>query len=325
MTNLSINQPNIHSKLYNLGNNSYSLIVEPLAPGYGHTLGNPLRRIMLSSIPGTAVTKIKINGVSHEYQAISGVVEDALELILNLKSLSVGINNDDEKVTLSISSNKAGKITASDFKGDKKNYTVANPDLYICTVDKGGNLDIEVEISKGVGYLPTEKLALTSNINPQNLLVDANFNPVINVAIQVEDIRVGDMTNYDKLTLNFQTNGTLTGEEVIKYSLALTQDLFQKITSATTAIVESSPENKDIDEEAKAKKIKKAPVKEVETIEEVNTTDEIKLIKKIVNILAKNNINTNQELKDSSKQLEEIAGLDEKMLTTIQKYLSSLK
>ena len=322
MTTLNINQPNIHSKLYDLGNNNYSLVIEPLAPGYGHTLGNPLRRIMLSSIPGTAVTKIKINGVSHEYQPIPGIVEDALELILNLKTLSVAINNDDEKVTLTISSNKAGKIIASDFKGDKKNYTVANPDLYICTVDKGGMVDIEVEISKGIGYLPTEKLSLTSNINPQNLLVDANFNPVINVSIHIEDTRVEDMTNYDKLTLNFQTNGTITGSEVVKFSLNLIQDLFQKISSATTTVTI----NEVKEEPVEVKKVKKvATLKEETTDEEVVASDEIKLIKKITNILSKNNVNTNQELKNNVKTLEEIAGLDEKMIKTIQKYLSNLE
>lgn len=322
MTTLNINQPNIHSKLYELGNNDYSLVVEPLAPGYGHTLGNPLRRIMLSSIPGTAVTKIKINGVSHEYQPIPGIVEDALELILNLKTLSVAINNDDEKVTLTISSNKAGKIVAGDFKGDKKNYTVANPDLYICTVDKGGMVDIEVEISKGIGYLPTEKLALTSNINPQNLLVDANFNPVINVSIHIEDTRVEDMTNYDKLTLNFQTNGTITGSEVVKFSLNLIQDLFQKIASATTTVNTNDLEIEPVE----VKKVKKvATLKEESADAVVAVSDEIKLIKKITNILSKNNINTNQELKNSVKTLEEVAGLDEKMIKTIQKYLSSLE
>lgn len=224
-------QPNIKCYLTEQTDKSFSLVIEPLLPGFGYTLGNSLRRVLLSSVPGYAVTSIMINDITHEYQGLEGVEEDALEVILNLKLLRAQILTDDEKILISLEKTGPGKVYAKDFRADPR-IRIVNPDLYICSLDKDGTIRIQVEVSKGVGYLPVEKLDLAGNTNPQNILVDAVFSPVKNVAMEVEQIRVGAMTNFDKLTINFETDGSVSGQEVVKYVLDFTVDLFEKIRSS---------------------------------------------------------------------------------------------
>lgn len=304
-TNIVSNEPPIKSYLIDRGSEAFTLVIEPLIPGFGQTIGNALRRILLSSIPGTAVTRIKINDITHEYQAIGGVVEDALDIVLNLKNLHVKILNGEEKITLSLKVKKQGPVTAADFEIDSRKVEIMNPELHICTLDKESEVKIEVEVSRGLNYLPVEKIDLASNINPQNILVDALFSPVTNVSLTVEDTRVGDITNYDKLSINFNTNGTITGEEAVEFAMNLIIDLFQKAKNSFGSMPS------EINTEVAA-----VIMPEISTI--------IDLPKKILSILSKNQINTITELQSRSEDLDQLAGIDEKMIKSIHTYLSTL-
>jgi DNA-directed RNA polymerase subunit alpha len=285
--------------------NSYSFVVEPLNPGDGYTLGNSLRRILLSSIPGYAVTRVSINDITHEYQPVAGVVEDAMEIMLNLKNLRVKVKTGEEKLTLHLSKKGAGDVLARDIKTDGK-FEICNPDLYICSLNKDAKLDIEIEVSKGVGYLPLERINLGENNDPRKLLVDALFSPVANVMLKVEDVRVGDMTNHNRLTINFETDGTVSADEIIQIALDINIDRLNKIRSSFSGLTEST--NNET----------------TEVIATEDKKDEINLPKKILNILAKHDIVTNEDLIDKAGTIEELNGLDEKMIASIKKYLEKL-
>src|SRR5690606_17994957 len=179
--------------------------VEPLMRGYGVTLGNPLRRILLSSIPGTAVTSVYIEDVLHEFSTIDGVKEDVMQIILNLKDLVVKMH-DDDPVTLTLRAESAGEVTAASFDVPS-NAEVVNPELHIATLAKGGKLVMEVRVERGVGYVPAEIHGTKDRIN--SIPVDALFTPVRRVAYRVEDTRVGQKTDLDRLTLRVWTDGSV--------------------------------------------------------------------------------------------------------------------
>jgi DNA-directed RNA polymerase subunit alpha len=160
--------PNITSTLIDNGDNNYQFTVEPLLPGFGHTLGNSMRRVLLSSVPGFAVTRVRIDGVTHEYQGIDGVVEDVLNILLNLKKLRAQILTDDDKAILKLEKKKAGDIVAKDFDGGKQ-VKVVNPDLYICHLSQDKEFTVEVEVSRGIGYLSADQIDFSGNLDPQNL------------------------------------------------------------------------------------------------------------------------------------------------------------
>lgn len=180
-------------------------VVEPLVRGYGVTLGNPLRRILLSSIPGTAVTSVYIEDVLHEFSTIDGVSEDVMQIILNLKDLVVKIH-DNEAVTLTLRAEKAGKVTAGDFDVPM-GAEVVNPDLHIATLNGEGKLVMEVRVEPGVGYVPADVHGTKDRIN--SIPVDAVFTPVRRVAYHIEDTRVGQNTDLDRLVLRVWTDGSI--------------------------------------------------------------------------------------------------------------------
>jgi DNA-directed RNA polymerase subunit alpha len=306
--------PPIKTKLLAHDESKYTLTIEPLLPGYGHTLGNSLRRALLSSIPGYAVTRIRVNDLTHEYQAIDGVVEDVMDVILNLKLLRAKILTDDEKVVLNLSKDNEGEVTADDFEKNAK-VEIVNKDLYICSLSKGAKLTIEVEISRGVGYLPVEDINLGAASNPQDIYLDAVFSPVLNVAFNVEQVRVGDKTNFDKIEIDFETDRSVPGEEIAQYAFSLLVDLFNKIQSSFGASVSQSP-------------IQVHP-KTVTPDDPINfsttsSDDKIDLPPRIKNILEKNGIYTNQELKHRLSEVEEFPGIAEKALTLIKDYLKTI-
>jgi len=296
-------QPSLTSSLATISPKTFKLTVQPLLPGYGYTLGNSLRRILLSSIPGFAVTKIKINNITHEYQAIDGIMEDGLEVVLNIKTIRAKILSSDEKITISLNKIGSGDVFARDFKTEGK-VQIINDDLYICTLNKDAELDIEIEISRGIGYLSVEKLNLSENPNPQYIIVDALFSPVTNVGLEVEQVRVGEMINFDRLELTFDIDQTMEALEIVKYALDLNIELLQKINSSLTLQIETPTDAKT---------------------EEKVTETPITLPKKTLSILEKNNITTNENLLKKAEKLEEINGLDEKMLKQIKEYLANLK
>ncbi len=180
-------------------------VVEPLPRGYGVTLGNPLRRILLSSVPGTAVTSVYIEDVLHEFSTIDGVKEDVMQIILNLKDLVVKMH-DEDPVTLTLRADQPGEVTAAMFDVPST-AEVVNPDLHIATLSKGGRLVMEVRVERGVGYVPAEVHGTKDRIN--SIPVDAIYTPVRRVAYRVEDTRVGQKTDLDRLTLRVWTDGSV--------------------------------------------------------------------------------------------------------------------
>lgn len=311
ISHLSLSQPNIKTSLVKISENLHTLVIEPLLPGYGHTLGNSIRRVLLSSVPGSAVTKIKINEITHEYQAVEGVVEDALDIILNLKLIRAKILTDDEKVTLILTKNKEGEVLAKDFAKDAK-VEIVNPEQYICFLNKDAKVEIEIEISKGVGYLSVEEINLANNANPQDIYVDAVFSPVVNSSINVEQVRVGDKTNFDKLSVSFETDKSVSADEVVEFIFNNLIDLFSKILSSF-----------QVSNEPTSNVIKPAKLLKSEDVE-IASTDTINLPAKIKNILEKNDVKTNSELIARLSEVEEFAGITEKTFTIIKDYIKTI-
>lgn len=191
------------------------LTIEPLHHGYGTTVGNALRRVLLSSLPGAAVTAMKIKGVQHEFSAVTGVKEDVLEIMLNLKQLRMKVHTE-EPVTVKLTANKAGELTAADISANA-DVEIMNPELVICTLTDDVSFDMDITVSRGRGYLPTEEREhATTEIGV--IAIDAMFSPVRQVGIKVENTRVGEITNYDKLMLTILTDGTVTPQEAVEHA-----------------------------------------------------------------------------------------------------------
>ena len=190
--------------------------LEPLERGFGHTLGNALRRILLSSMPGCAVTEVEIDGVLHEYSSKEGVQEDIIEILLNLKGLAVLLEGKDEAV-LTITKSGEGPVTAADIQHDG-DVTIANPDHVICTLTGEGSISMRIKVEMGRGYVPASarRDAEEEDRAIGRLLVDASFSPVVRIAYDVDSARVEQRTDLDKLVLDMETNGTLDPEEAIR-------------------------------------------------------------------------------------------------------------
>lgn len=195
----------------------------PLPTGYGVTLGNAIRRVLLSSIPGTSITAVKMDGVSHEYSTIKGVKESILDITLNLRAIDFKKTSKDS-TWITLSTNKEGKVYAKDIKAPS-DVEILNPNVYITTLDKGGKLHMEIKVEKGIGYIPAaqrEKEETTPNL----ILMDAVFTPIKKVRYDIEPMRVGQMTNLDKLTLEIKTNGSITPDDALKFASNILQSYF---------------------------------------------------------------------------------------------------
>jgi len=186
-------------------------LVEPLEPGFGYTLGNTLRRTLLSRIPGAAVTSLQIEGVQHEFSTVPGVVEDVVDMILNIKQVVVKLDGVDEQ-TLYLSAKGAGEVRAGDLKVPA-GVEIVNPDLHIATLSASGRLEMELTVGPGVGYRSAETSKGGNAIGV--IPIDAIYTPVRKVAYSVESTQVGQMTNFDRLVLDVETNGALTPAEAI--------------------------------------------------------------------------------------------------------------
>ena len=202
--------------------NESILTIEPLHHGYGTTVGNSLRRVLLSSLPGAAVTAMKIKGVQHEFSTVPGVKEDVLDIMLNIKKLRMRVHSE-EPVVLKLATNKVGVVTAAAIEKNA-DVEIANPELEIATItDAKTPFDMEITVSRGRGYVPTEERdAAPTEIGV--IAVDAMFSPVRNVGFRVENTRVGEITNYDKLIMNIETDGTINPEEAVTLSAQLLID-----------------------------------------------------------------------------------------------------
>ena len=211
-------------------NNFYGKFeLEPLEKGFGTTIGNALRRVMLSNLPGSAVTSIKIEGVMHEFQKIDGIVEDVTEIILNLKNLVVKNYSESDKV-LHLKKDKEGVVTAKDIEKDA-DIEIVNEDLVIATISKGGSLDMELTVSNGRGYVDAKtnkKLLKKDEIGV--IAIDSLYSPIERVSYEVEPARVGQSENYDKLILNVWTNGSIKPEEAIALASRILIEHFEIIT-----------------------------------------------------------------------------------------------
>lgn len=194
--------------------NESILTIEPLHHGYGTTVGNSLRRVLLSSLPGAAVTAMKIKGVQHEFSTVPGVKEDVLDIMLNIKKLRMRVHSE-EPVVLKLVTNKVGVVTAAAIEKNA-DVEIANPELEIATItDAKTPFDMEITVSRGRGYVPTEERdSAPTEIGV--IAVDAMFSPVRNVGFRVENTRVGEITNYDKLIMNITTDGTVTPQEAVE-------------------------------------------------------------------------------------------------------------
>ncbi len=203
-----------------------TLVIEPLYYGYGRTIGNALRRVMLSSLNGAAVTAVKIKGVPHEFTAIPGVMEDAVEVILNLKGLRLKMHTE-EPVKLTLKKKGKGDVTGADIEANAE-VEIINKDMKICTLsDTDSEVEMEIVVGRGRGYVPTEERDPSGEIGL--IAVDAMYSPVRNVGIKVEMTRVGEITNYDKLVMPIETDGTITPAEAVKQSLAILLEHFNLI------------------------------------------------------------------------------------------------
>ena len=233
-----------------LDDGSYGkFVVEPLEIGYGTTLGNSLRRILLSSLPGTAATSIKIDGVQHEFSVVPGVKEDVTEIVLNVKGIIAKLHCPGEK-TVSIEATVAGEVTAGDIRCDSE-IEILNPELHLVTLMEDAKFNMELTFNHGRGYVPAEK-----NKPAQSVIglipVDSIYTPIHKVNYVVENTRVGNMTNFDKLTLEVFTDKTITARDAISLSakiltdhLSLFVDLSDEIGAKTTVVEKSeTPQDK---------------------------------------------------------------------------------
>lgn len=220
-------------KIQRLSDSHAVFTVSPLPTGYGITVGNAFRRVLLSSLPGAAVTGIRIDGVTYEYATLKGVKESVLDIILNLKQLQLKKASKEPSVAV-LKANKEGVVLAKHIQVPS-DVEILNPDLYITTLDRGGKLNIELRLEKGVGYLPVAQMQKkddTANI----IMVDAFFSPVKKVKYDVEATRVGPLTNLDKLTLEIQTNGAISPEDALKFSSNLLKSYFGLFNVAEVAV-----------------------------------------------------------------------------------------
>jgi len=216
------------------------IIVSPCYPGYGTTLGNALRRVLLSSLPGAAITAIKIKGVDHEFSAMEHVKEDAVEIILNMKTIRLRLHSDEPvEITLEASGEKV--VTAADFKKNSQ-VEIVNPDVVIATLtDKAAKIQIRAVVQHGRGYVPVESRE-GENLEVGYIAIDSIYTPVRNVNYKTEHVRVGQMTNYDKLILTITTDGTMSPANAFQSSAQILVEQFQSLLQQPPVTDEQSVE-----------------------------------------------------------------------------------
>lgn len=212
-----------HIDVQEISSTRAKVTLEPLERGFGHTLGNALRRILLSSMPGCAVTEVEIEGVLHEYSTIEGVQEDVIEILLNLKGVAVTLHNGDE-VTLTLSKSEAGPVTAADIQLNQ-DVEIANPEHVIAHLSEGASLNMQLKIVRGRGYVPADTRVSEEDESRTigRLMLDATYSPVRLVSYVVESARVEQRTDLDKLVIDIESNGTIDPEECIRRAATILQ------------------------------------------------------------------------------------------------------
>ena len=226
--------------------------IDGLYPGYGHTLGNSLRRIILSSLPGAAITSIKVDGVSHEFSTMDGVQEDVITILLNLKKVRIKLSSE-EAQSMSLKIKGPAVVTAGDITAPGQ-VEILNPELVVCHINGKIELDIDIEVERGVGYVPKEELQ-KDRVEIGSISIDANFSPIRRVNYEVENMRVGDRTNFNRLRIFIETDGTISPREVLDSSVRIMIDQlkavvgFQEPVEASEEEVDSLEEGDEPDSE----------------------------------------------------------------------------
>lgn len=250
--------------------NEGTITIEPCYPGYGTTLGNSIRRVLLSSLPGAAVTKVKIEGATHEFTTLSHVKEDILEIILNLKKLRVKMHTEEE-VKLELNAAGEKQVTAGDISKNSE-VEVVNPELPIANItDMSGSLNMVIFVNPGRGYMPVESMQ-NSEKEAGTIDVDASFSPILSVGVNVENVRVGKMTNWDKLVLNITTDGTITPKQAFEMGVGILIDQFNSLVEGETEEKSKKETGKKEEETASPKKTTKSSQKKETQSKSTSTT-----------------------------------------------------
>ena len=305
---IEIEKPTIECIFSDEDANYGKFVVEPLEREYGTTLGNSLRRILLSSLPGVAVTSVKIDGILHEFSTIPGVKEDVTEIILNLKKLAIKLNGENTKRVL-INSIGPKEVTAADILGDS-DVEIFNPDLHIATLEENATLIMEINLARGRGYVPAD-MNKDENTPISVIPTDSIYTPVRKVNFTVQNTRVGQVTDYDKLILEIWTDGSITPSEGVSIGAKIMQEhlnLFVELTDST--------ENMEIMVEKEENQKEKA----LEM-----TIEELELSVRSFNCLKRAAINTVEELTHRSEEdMMKVRNLGKKSLDEVKHKLEEL-
>lgn len=292
--------------------------IDGLYPGYGHTLGNSLRRIILSSIPGAAITSLKIDGVDHEFSVMDGVKEDVITILLHLKQVRFRLLTDEpQTVKLDIKGPKV--VTAGDIEVSGQ-VEILNKDLYITEVTSKNSLSIEMTIEKGLGFVPKDFHQKTKN-EVGMISVDAIFTPIRRVAYEVENMRVGDKTNHNRLRMIIETDGTLTPKEALEYAITIMVKQLQAIGSFTAT---STSESKEVASDTNTEEKEEGDKSEGNEFTDILKTriDTLDLSTRTLNALTGANIRTIGGIARKKKEdLLEIEGIGDKGIQEIKKVL----
>ena len=305
---IEIEKPTIECIYSNEDPNYGKFVVEPLERGYGTTLGNSLRRILLSSLPGVAVTSVKIDGILHEFSTIPGVKEDVTEIILNLKKLAVKLNGENTKRVL-INAIGPKEVTAADILGDS-DVEIFNPELHIATLEENATLIMEINLARGRGYVPAE-MNKDENTPISVIPTDSIFTPVRKVNFTVENTRVGQVTDYDRLVLEIWTDGSITPDEGVSIGAKIMQEhlsLFVELTDSAEGM------------EIMVEKEENQKEKALEM-----TIEELELSVRSFNCLKRAAINTVEELTHRSEEdMMKVRNLGKKSLDEVKHKLEEL-
>jgi len=305
---IEIEKPTIECIFSSEDSNYGKFVVEPLERGYGTTLGNSLRRILLSSLPGVAVTSVKIDGILHEFSTIPGVKEDVTEIILNLKKLAIKLNGENTKRVL-INAIGPKEVTAADILGDS-DVEIFNPDLHIATLEENATLIMEINMARGRGYVPAD-MNKDENTPISVIPTDSIFTPVRKVNFTVQNTRVGQVTDYDKLILEIWTDGSITPSEGVSIGAKIMQEhlnLFVELTDSAEGM------------EIMVEKEENQKEKALEM-----TIEELELSVRSFNCLKRAAINTVEELTHRSEEdMMKVRNLGKKSLDEVKHKLEEL-
>ncbi len=284
--------------------------IDGLYPGYGYTLGNSLRRIIISSIPGTAITSLSIEGVKHEFSTIDGIKEDVISIILNLKNIHFVLHNDEaQKISLKVKGPKV--VTAGDFSGNS-DVEILNKDQYVCEITGKTSLEMEINVERGLGYISKEQVE-KERTAIGNISLDASFTPVKRAGYEVENMRVGDRTDHNRLRVSIETNGTISPKEVLEYSIEVMIKQLQAIVGFKESVIKS-------DDGVMFDDMTNIP--DLNNIKPKVKIEELQFSTRTENALLTNGIKTLSGLiKKSETELKEMEGLGDKAVEEIKELL----